>query len=94
MNKEKQIKEMAKVMRSHCKIDNLCGSCHFETCNECFAEFLYAKGYRMALEVIRDFIEKAKEIFVPEGDYDGTDVIWNLEWIEAELKKKYTEGGE
>ena len=53
---------------------------------------LHKMGYRKALEVIRDFIEKAKEIFVPDGDYDGTDVIWNLEWLETELKKKYTEG--
>ena len=44
---EKQaIAEMARVMMKHCEIENQCGSCHWSTCNECFAEALYNAGYR------------------------------------------------
>ena len=56
MNKEKQIREMAELSISHCELDNMCGSCRFETCNECLAEHLINKGYRKASEI-------AEEIF-------------------------------
>lgn len=46
MSKEKQIEEMAKITKAHCGLDNQCGSCHWETCNECLAEVLYNAGYR------------------------------------------------
>lgn len=46
MSREKQIKEMSKITKVHCELDNQCGSCHWETCNECLAEVLYTAGYR------------------------------------------------
>lgn len=50
MNGEKQIEEMAKITKAHCELDNQCGSCHWETCNECLAEALYNAGYRKQSE--------------------------------------------
>ena len=50
MSKEKQIEEMANITKAHCELDNQCGSCHWETCNECLAESLYNAGYRKQKE--------------------------------------------
>lgn len=50
MSKEKQIEEMANITKAHCELDNQCGSCHWETCNECLAEALYNAGYRKQSE--------------------------------------------
>lgn len=50
MSEEKQIEEMAKITTAHCELDNQCGSCHWETCNECLAETLYNAGYRKQSE--------------------------------------------
>lgn len=80
MSREKQIEEMAKVMRSHCEIDNQCGSCHFETCNECFAEVLYNAGYRKASEIFQEI----------ENEIKNHGICYAHRKI-AELKKKYME---
>lgn len=50
MGKEKQIEDMARITKAHCELDNQCGSCHWETCNDCFAEILYNAGYRRQSE--------------------------------------------
>ena len=50
INEKKQIEEMAKVMMKHCKIDNLCGSCRYTTCDECLADTLCNAGYRKQKE--------------------------------------------
>ena len=49
MNKY-QIEEMSEVTMEHCEIDNQCGSCKYETCNECLADVLYNAGYRKQSE--------------------------------------------
>lgn len=57
LHKEKQIDEMAEITKAHCELENQCGSCHYETCNDCFAEILYNAGYRKhsenTVEVVR-----------------------------------------
>ena len=62
---KEQIKEMAKVTMKHCKIDNQCGSCEYETCNECLAEALYNAGYRK--QVDGEWIDKATMIRTPSA---------------------------
>ena len=56
--KADKTQEMANVTRLWCEIDNTCGSCHWETCNECLAECLYKAGYRKASDVAREILEK------------------------------------
>lgn len=50
MSREKQIEEMAEITKVHCELENQCGSCHWETCNDCFAEIFYNAGYRKQSE--------------------------------------------
>jgi Zn finger protein HypA/HybF involved in hydrogenase expression len=61
------------------------------------AKRLYLNGYRkstdIALEVIGEVVSKAKAIFCPDCDYDVADIRYNLDWLEAELKKKYESEG-
>lgn len=52
----------------------------------------YRKASKVALEVIGEVVSKAKGIFYPDCDYDVSDIHYNLDWLEAELTKKYTEG--
>lgn len=91
MNKEKQIKEMAKATMKHCEIDNQCGSCHWSTCNECLAEVLYNAGYRKTSEVAREIFEEieSKKLFVKDriGNMRAVVLFEDV----AELKKKYEE---
>ena len=61
-NEEKQIEEMANITRVWCEIDNSCGSCHWETCNECLAECLYKAGYRKASDVVEEIFAEIEEL--------------------------------
>ena len=80
---EKQIKKMANVTRVWCEIDNSCGSCHWETCNECLAECLVKAGYREASDVAREIFVEIERMIV-----DGTIIVRNhLKY--SDLKKKY-----
>ena len=97
MSKDKQIEEMAKTV---CHLDRTCDQCmtSFECKAMTYAKRFYHAGYRkaseVALEVIGEVVSKAKAIFCPDCDYDVADIRYNLDWLEAELKKKYTEGEE
>lgn len=86
MNKDKQIEEMAKLTKQRCRIDNLCGSCTWETCNDCLSEALYNAGYRKAPEVAREIFEEIESM-----EING--IIYTFSSNFAELKKKYTEEG-
>ena len=91
-NEEKQIEEMANITRVWCEIDNSCGSCHWETCNECLAECLYKAGYRKASDVAREIFAEIERIAMSKIDGDLSIAVLNdTYYIEAidELKKKY-----
>ena len=62
MSKDKQIEEMARLTKRHCTIDNMCGSCDWETCNECLSEALYNAGYRKASEVAEEIFAEIEEM--------------------------------
>lgn len=84
MTKETQIKEIARITKAHCKLDNQCGSCHWETCNDCFAEALYNAGYRKQSE--GEWI--AKTDYAGYGYYcSNCNAVFtgeNAEWIAKE----------
>lgn len=75
MSKEKQIEEMAEITKDHCVIENQCGSCHWETCNECFAEFLYEKGYRKQSENAVELPCKVGDTIYLPWKFDGVKSI-------------------
>ena len=50
----------------------------------------YRKHNEIALEVIDEVIEKAKGIFCPDCEYDVADIRYNLDWLGAEIKNKYS----
>ena len=101
MSREKQIEEMAKGLHR-----NRCGGCGEELCeykiptNDEFscidykmATALYNAGYRKSTEVAEEiFGEIDRMIYKVLNDrhYIMGDMCWEV----AELKKKYTEGGE
>ena len=96
-NEEKQIEEMANITRVWCEIDNSCGSCHWETCNECLAECLVKAGYRKASDVAREIFAEIDSLFkrYQVNTYDGHYYNTAMKEEYAELKKKYeSEGGE
>ena len=64
MDKKKQIEEMAKLTKQHCTIDNMCGSCSLETCNDCLSEVLYNADYRKASEVAREIFEEIDNLLL------------------------------
>lgn len=70
---EKQaIEKMAEITKAHCKLDNLCGSCHWETCNDCFAEVLYNADYRKQEWIsVEDRLPEEEQIVLY---YNGTNV--------------------
>lgn len=86
MSREKQIEEMAKITKAHCELDNQCGSCHWETCNECLAEALHNAGYRKQgwISVKERLPEERELVFVYDTDtecvrwaiYNSTAEIW------------------
>ena len=84
MNKDKQIKEMAKTLGIAFQ---LAGTTRFGE----VAEVLVNAGYRKASEVAREIFEEIDEIayrYLNDADYSGGDMIYDLN----ELKKKYQEG--
>ena len=92
MSREKQIKEMSKVMHDGCCIVTATNQCHGDDCLDCGAETLYEKGYRKASDVAEEIfaeIEKVAEV----GRIMNACAIISLDEL-AELKKKYTEEGE
>ena len=99
-NREKQIEEMALTevdilandINQHCAdlAENYCGGTH---CVACLAKALTDKGYRKASEVAEEiFAEIERNIFVLETPYQKLYCV-SPDFL-AELKKKYTEGGE
>ena len=98
MDKKKQIEEMAKLTKQHCTIDNMCGSCSLETCNDCLSEVLYNADYRKASEVAREIFEEIEKMKL-QKDFTSRSQDFEFGYKLAladisELKKKYTEGGE
>lgn len=100
MDKDKQIEEMAELTEQHCRIDNMCGSCSWETCNECLSEVLYNAGYRKASDVAREVITEFANMlkchsFYMSDEYGEVNelvvTVKAINEIEADLKKKYTE---
>ena len=97
----KQIEQMAKVIGDadqRCyEMD--CDDCPLHDtelglCKEKFnATELYNAGYRKASEVAREIFEEIEEITI-EHDLFGRTVLIIGQGTLAELKKKYTEGGD
>ena len=85
--KADKTQEMANVTRLWCEIDNTCGSCHWETCNECLAECLYKAGYRKASDVVEKIFAEI-DILIDDWKHSR---IQSIQFIAdlAELKKKY-----
>lgn len=102
-SKEKQIEEMANIINEmpepngHYYDEILQAHEAFADCFTIARCLIEEKGYRkaseVALEVIGEVVLKAKAIFCPDCDYDVSDIRYNLDWLEAELKKKYMEEG-
>ena len=93
MSRDKQIEEMAHDI---CHLDRTCDLCmtSFECKAMIYAKRFYDKGYRKASEVAREIFEEIDKRGNPDyptpiGSYT---IIRNA--VFAELKKKYTEGGE
>lgn len=100
MSRDKQIEKIVKDLHSAYAINKLY--------TEDVAEYLYNAGYRKASEVVieavDDFQSRIRNIFLNMCDYNDYNTL-NLLQIDsaieclfdafvAELKKKYTEGGE
>ncbi len=97
MNKENQIKEMAKVIdKSHWKLEQDFTGCHINSSE--IAEYLYNADYRKQSEVVMEIFDEIERIlslnyccYLPQGAtehyeyYEG-----NIAKDIAELKKKYT----
>ena len=110
MSREKQIEEMAKLLCSTCAETNEKDCEKFEgVCGICDATKLYNAGYRKASEVAEEIfgeIEKNyiefydrvcsnHELKLPEVVKELCMYLLNEEFMRiAELKKKYTEGGD
>ena len=102
MNRDKQIEEMANIIR--CKAEQL-PRCPHTTCSICKATELYTAGYRKSTDVARetayDFQNRLRHIFLnmcKYNDYNTLNLLQIDNAIEAlydtfiaELKKKYTE---
>ena len=95
MSRDKHIEEMAKDILK-CGCVGTCLECEYATLAEddcaCIdvkiAEGLYNAGYRKSTEVAEEIFEEIAHI---GGCSRG---IFLNSWDYAELKKKYTEGGE
>lgn len=102
-NKEKQIEEMAKVMCGGCPDNKECMHC---LCADWYkAESIYNAGYRKASDVARDlrqYIILNEDITLKCKQENGekNEEYWKGKlsafkqiraYIDAELKKKYTE---
>ena len=107
MNKEKQIEEMAKLIKESCqKTPCYRDEQPYTDCDVCEATYLYNAGYRKASEVALEVLNKALsniQIMISSlKQYEQTNIITEfnggaktaLETVFrdiAELKKKYTE---
>ena len=95
MSREKQIEEMARVLCEDCARDVAPCSLNKEgrMCNAVMeqAKALYNAGYRKSTEVAEEIFGEIGEHLEQTGKkgYVGT-----ISGLLAELKKKYTEGGE
>ena len=92
MSRDKQIEEMAKAV---CHLDRTCDECmtSFECKAMIYAKRFYNAGYRKASEVAREIFEEIDRMIykvLNDRHYIMGDMCWEV----AELKKKYTEGGE
>ena len=99
MNVEKQIEEMARVIKCDA---NTSLECPETTCGVCRAKRLYNAGYRKASDVAREIFEEIEGVLAvythtsKSEDYDNG-IYDALEWVDskvAELKKKYESEGE
>lgn len=85
MDREKQIKEMAKVIdESHWRIEQDFTGCHINGTE--IAEHLYEQGYRKQSEVVKEIFDAIKEKLI--FNTYGIATISNKTF--CELKKKYT----
>jgi hypothetical protein len=87
MNRDKQIEETWKEIYKLLMLEADC-SLSGEDCRT-IADLLIINDYRKASDIISEVIAIAKQIFCPDCDYDVADIRYNLDWLEAELKKKY-----
>ena len=106
MSREKQIEEMARELcdatqktnqgcNSICYPRGMCAHC------KVMAEHLYNAGYRKASEVAEEIFGEIDKILSHKRDFNCSEIAFGYEWAlaevrrqYAELKKKYTEGGE
>ena len=64
MNKDKQIEEMAKLIKESCqKTPCYRDEKPYTDCDVCEATYLYNAGYRKASEFAREIFEEIEEIF-------------------------------
>ena len=97
MSRDKQIEEMAKAV---CHLDRTCDECmtSFECKAMMYAKRFYDAGYRKSSDVAREIFEEIGTLLYLnslQGDvFTGRYFSEELETDIAELKKKYTEGGE
>ena len=96
MNKDKQIEELAETI-----YDQQSYETYWYSHCESLANDLYNAGYHKASEVAREiFKEIAKiiqhhdELTQRDGSEYGELIVMDIGCAIAELKKKYTEGGE
>ena len=77
MRKEKQIEEMAEILRKVCE-PSLLDECDSKNCNECMAEAIYNSGYR----------KQSGWISVEERwpETDGYYLVWNKEQRKIEIR--------
>ena len=97
-SKENQIEEMAKIM-CNCYDSGNC-KMHGNLCDlKCISGFnalgLYNAGYRKASDVAREIFEEIEASAKVKYWRGGGLVVFEVDGEDfAELKKKYTEGGE
>lgn len=92
-NNEKQIEEMAKELSPYgfCKT-TICENCNRRKTSKCryysFAKRYTIKGYRKQSDTVREFVERAKEIydkgFYSHGSYDIFDLWSDIIHLAAE----------
>ena len=98
MSRDKQIEEMANEIN---EMDEPNAHYYDETLQDheafadCFtiAKHLYEKGYRKASEVAEEIFAEIENIAILNG-YISVKDFYTEHPLIAELKKKYTEGGE
>lgn len=90
MSRDKQIEEMAKVIKS--SLDGLgAGDFNFtgDEISAMFAEILYNAGYRKASDVAREIFAELEKII--EVDNEGK-ASFDIREFHHKIEKKYTEG--